>query len=122
MTANTLIREARRRAGLTQGDLALRAGTSQPAVARLERENSSPTLATLERLIRAAGFDLRIELVPAAQSDPLVDAYKRDVDRTLLRENLRRSVDDRLRSLAELQEFGRELERSVRRRARKRKP
>lgn len=121
MTPDILIREARRRAGLTQGDLALRAGTSQPAVARLERKNSSPTLATLVRLVRAAGFDLRIELVPAAQTDPLVDAYKRDVDRTLLRENLRRSVDDRLRSLAELQEFGRELERSVRH-ARKRKP
>ena len=122
MTPNDLIREARRRAGLTQGDLALRVGTSQPAVARLERGNSSPTLATLERLIRAAGFDLRIELVPATQADPLVDAYKRDVDRTLLRENLRRSVDDRLRSLAELQEFGRELEQAVRARSRKPKP
>ena len=114
MTANTLIREARRRAGLAQGELALRAGTSQPAVARLERGAASPNLKTLQRLVEAAGFELRIELVPKASADPVVDAYKRDVDRTMLRENLRRTVDERLRSLAELQEFGRELERSTR--------
>ena len=114
MHANTLIREARRRAGLVQAELALRAGTSQPAVARLERGASIPNLETLQRLVGAAGFDLRIELVPKSASDPLVDAYKRHVDRTMLRENLRRSVDERLRSLAELQEFGRELERSTR--------
>ena len=108
------ILEARRRAGLTQGELARRAGTSQSAVARLERGTSSPTLATLERLVRGAGFELRLSLVPRAVLDPLVEAYKRDVDRTLLRENLRKTVDERLRSLTEMQEFGRELERSVR--------
>lgn len=120
MSADSLIREARRRAGLGQGELARRAGTSQPAVARLERGHASPTLATLERIVAAAGFDLRLVLVPKTPSDPLVDAYKRDVDRTLLRENLRKTIDERLRSLADLQEFGRELERSVRgRRTRK---
>lgn len=109
-----LILEARRRAGLTQAELARRTGTSQPAVARLERGSASPTLATLERLVGGAGFDLRLSLVPRAALDPLIEAYKRDVDRTLLRENLRKTVDERLRSLAEMQEFGRELERSVR--------
>ena len=59
-----------------------------------------------------------MELVPKAVADPLVAAYKRDVDRTLLRENLRRSVDERLRSLAEWQTVGRELEESVRLRRR----
>lgn len=119
---NTIIIEARRRAGLAQGELARRAGTSQPAVARLERGHGSPTLATLERLVRAAGFDLHLELVPRPVArDPLIEAYKKDVDRTLLRENLRRSVDERLRSLAELQEFGRELERSVRTRPKRRR-
>jgi transcriptional regulator with XRE-family HTH domain len=117
-SANNLLREARRRAGLGQGELAHRAGTSQPAVARLEAGHASPTLATLERLVAAAGFDLRLELVPKTTSDPLVNAYKRDVDRTLLRENLRKTIDERLRSLADLQEFGRELERSVRARRR----
>jgi transcriptional regulator with XRE-family HTH domain len=121
MRHTNLILEARRRAGIAQGELARRAGTSQPAVARLERGHASPTLATLQRLVEAAGFDLRLELVPKVAPDPLVEAYKRDVDRTLLRENLKLSVDERLRSLADLQDFGRELERSVRAR-RKRKP
>jgi transcriptional regulator with XRE-family HTH domain len=120
-SATSLIRQARKQAGLTQGELARRAGTSQPAVARLERGSASPTLATLERLVRGAGFELRLSLVPIAALDPLTEAYKRDVDRSLLRENLRKTVDERLRSLAEMQEFGRELERSVRaRRKRKR--
>lgn len=115
-----LIQEARRRAGLAQDELARRAGTAQSAVARLERGNANPTLATLERLVAAAGFDLRLELVPRAPSDPLIEAYKRDVDRTLLRENLRRTVDERLLMLADLQEFGRQLEQSVRERKPKR--
>jgi transcriptional regulator with XRE-family HTH domain len=113
-----LIREARHRAGLSQGELAARAGTSQPAIARLERGISSPNLATLQRLAKAAGFNLRVELVPSAPADPLVEAYKRDVDRTLLRENLRRTIDDRLLSLSDMQDFGRELQQSVRTRAR----
>lgn len=46
--------------------------------------------------------------------DPVVDAYKRDVDRTLLRENLKLSPEERLlkfqrfmRSLEELRAAGR---------------
>jgi hypothetical protein len=47
---------------------------------------------------------------PAAiEPDPVVDAYKKDVDRTLLRENLRRTPDERLRALMELQKFADEL-------------
>ena len=121
MSAHTL-REARRRARLLQSELAVRAGTSQSAVARLERGIGSPTVATLERLVGAAGFDLRFELVPKAAPDPLVEAYKRDVDRTLLRENLSRTIDDRLRSLENAQAFGRELDRAMRTRAKKTKP
>lgn len=33
------------------------------------------------------------------ERDPVIEAYKKDVDRTLLRENLRRSVDERLEQL-----------------------
>ena len=109
------IAAARRAAGLTQQELAERAGTSQSAVARLERGRSSPTLATVERLAAAAGCILRVELLPATTPDPVVDAYKRDVDRTLLRENLRKSVDERLASLDELQQFDAEIQRAVRR-------
>lgn len=43
------------------------------------------------------------------EPDPVIEAYKRDVDRTLLRERLRRSVDERLRDLMSMQAFAREL-------------
>ncbi len=42
-------------------------------------------------------------------SDPVIAAYKKDVDRTLIRENLRLSVDERFVKLARLQEFAEEL-------------
>jgi uncharacterized protein len=48
-----LIRGARHEAGLTQAELALRAETSQPAVARYEQGRAVPTLRTLERLLAA---------------------------------------------------------------------
>jgi predicted nucleotidyltransferase/DNA-binding XRE family transcriptional regulator len=50
-----LIREARKAAGLSQRELARRAGTSQPAVARYEQGTVVPTLATLERLLQSCG-------------------------------------------------------------------
>jgi transcriptional regulator with XRE-family HTH domain len=56
-----LLKEARDRAGLTQRELARRAGTSQAMVARIERGQQSPSVATLERLIRACGLELRVE-------------------------------------------------------------
>lgn len=61
MNAASRLRTARRRAGLTQSALAAAAGTSQPAVAAIESGRKQPTVATLERLLRAAGT----ELVPA---------------------------------------------------------
>jgi transcriptional regulator with XRE-family HTH domain len=113
MTAAFLIRDARRLSAIAQEELARLAGTSQSAVARLESGRTSPTVATLERLVGAAGFDLRLELVPKREPDPIIEAYKRDVDRTLLRENLRRTADERLTSLVALQRFGEDLERAV---------
>ena len=50
----------------------------------------------------------------AVQSDPVIEAYKKDIDRTLLRENLKLSVEDRLRQLIELQKFAEELQRAGR--------
>jgi transcriptional regulator with XRE-family HTH domain len=113
-TAHKLVRDARQQARLTQHQLAERAGTSQPAIAKLEQGATNPTLDTLARCAEAAGFDLLLELVPRAAPDAVVARYKRDVDRTLLRENLRKSVDERLRALADWQTAGRELRRAVR--------
>ena len=44
--------------------------------------------------------------------DPVIEAYKKDVDRTLIRENLRLSVEARLERLMELQRFADELRRA----------
>lgn len=117
-----IVSEARRLAGISQRQLAERAGTSQPAVARIEQGHGSPTIATVQRLLAAAGFELRVELVPAAPADPVIEAFKRDVDRTLLRGNLRRSIDERLRALEEYDAFARELQRGARRAARVAEP
>jgi hypothetical protein len=53
---------------------------------------------------------IEVSLAP----DPVIDAYKKDVDRTLLRERLKRSVDERLRDLASLQAMAEELRRAGR--------
>lgn len=47
--------------------------------------------------------------------DLVVEEYKKSVDRTLLRENLKRSVEERFLNLMELQRFAEELRRSTRR-------
>jgi transcriptional regulator with XRE-family HTH domain len=65
-----LVREARRRAGLSQAELAERAGTSQPAIARYERARATPDLATLQRIVEACGWELQLVLSePDAQRE-----------------------------------------------------
>jgi hypothetical protein len=44
--------------------------------------------------------------------DPVVDAYKPGIDRTLIRENLKRTPDERLRALQQLQAFAEDLRRA----------
>jgi hypothetical protein len=51
--------------------------------------------------------------------DAVIERYKLDVDRTLLRENLRRTPEQRLRRLMELQRFAEELQRAGAERKRK---
>ena len=41
--------------------------------------------------------------------DPVIEAYKKDIDRTLIRENLKRTPEERLVQLMKLQEFAEEL-------------
>lgn len=70
----TLVRQARRLAGVSQRELARRAGTSQPAIARYETGRVVPDLETLLRVVRVCGFDLRMELVPHDDHDELLIA------------------------------------------------
>jgi hypothetical protein len=46
--------------------------------------------------------------------DPVVEAYKKDIDRTLIRENLKLSVEDRFRKAMALARFADELKRAGR--------
>lgn len=66
---NDLIREARKRAGLTQAELAERIGTTQSAVARWESRRSTPSFDTVFRIVRACGLDLDLMLVERDDSD-----------------------------------------------------
>ena len=62
MIGGELVREARRRAGLTQRELAERAGTTQSAIARLESGGRPPRIDTLLRIAEALDCDLEVEL------------------------------------------------------------
>jgi hypothetical protein len=48
------------------------------------------------------------------EPDPVIEAYKAHVDRTLLRQNLTRTPEQRLLALMELQRFAEELRRAGR--------
>ena len=64
-----LIREARRRAGLTQAELAVLTGTSQSGIARWEAGRTAVSLDDAIRLVRLCGFDLEVMLLPRDDSD-----------------------------------------------------
>ena len=93
-----LVREARRRAGLSQRQLAERGGTTQSAIARLESGRSSPSCDTVVRLLRLCGFALHVALDPYDDSD-LAQAQAA----------LRRTPDGRLDHNDAALAFGREL-------------
>ncbi len=67
LSISQAVRQARLDANLSQVDLAARAGTSQPALARYETGTALPTLPTLERLLAACGRRLEIQTPPARQ-------------------------------------------------------
>jgi transcriptional regulator with XRE-family HTH domain len=86
VSGGALVREARRRAGLTQEELARRVGTTQSAVARVERGHTEPSLSRLRQMVRACGLELRIAISP-----------EDDSDWSLATENLGLTVDERIR-------------------------
>ena len=67
MAAAELLARVRRAAGLSQDELARRAGTSRTAVSAYEHGRKSPALDTVDRLLSAAGYELdarpRVEFV-----------------------------------------------------------
>jgi hypothetical protein len=52
--------------------------------------------------------------LPRTDPDPVVQAYKKDIDRTLIRENLKLTVEERFRKAMALARFAEELRRAGR--------
>lgn len=80
------LRYVRRKAGLSQQQLAERSGIPQPTIARIEGGRTRPRLDTLERLLRACGYEIAVA--------PLSGT---GIDRTAMRELLRLSPTERAR-------------------------
>jgi len=68
---------ARRKADLSQSQLAARAEVPATMISAYERGQRDPTVATLLRLLRAAGFELRLRLEPTDRHDEVLDALER---------------------------------------------
>lgn len=67
MDAAQLIRVAREKSGLSKRELARRAGTSPAAIVKYESRQSSPTVDTLNRILRVAGWEVEIHLAPISE-------------------------------------------------------
>lgn len=85
MEAARLVKQARRKAGLSQRSLALRAGLPQSTIGRIEAGTTDPRTGTLNKILEACGFELEVER-------RLGDG----VDRTQIREFLALSPKQRL--------------------------
>jgi transcriptional regulator with XRE-family HTH domain len=68
MDPGPLVRNLRRGSGLTQDQLAIRAGTTTSAISRLERGHISPTVATLEAVLLCLGYCLELTPEPLEQA------------------------------------------------------
>ncbi len=71
-----LLQLARLKSGLSQRALAERAGVPATMVSAYERDKRQPTVETLLRLLRAAGYDLRMHLTPAEEHDDVLAALE----------------------------------------------
>jgi transcriptional regulator with XRE-family HTH domain len=81
-----LLREARVRNGVSQEQLAIRAGTTQSAISRIEKDRISPTVQTLAELLYLLGEDLKL----------VVEKRDAGIDPTLIDERLRLTDEERL--------------------------
>lgn len=70
--AASLLQLARIKSGLSQRQLSERAGVPATMISAYERDRRQPTLPTLMRLLKGAGFDLTFHLVPADTHDDVL--------------------------------------------------
>ena len=69
-SAEVLLKDARRRAGLTQTQLGQRAGVTQSVISAYESGQRQPSLPTLLHLLRASGHLLDASLIPTGSPPP----------------------------------------------------
>ncbi len=77
MNVGLEIARVRRRAGLTQAELAKRMGTTQSAVSRLESGGAGATVDLLERVAKAIGFAFTLTFGATALSDRRKESVRR---------------------------------------------
>jgi len=70
--AAALLQLARIKSGLSQGQLSERAKVPATMISAYERDRRQPTVPTLMRLLKAAGFDLSMHLVPSDPHDEVL--------------------------------------------------
>lgn len=64
MDAGELLRQRRLAHGVSQAQLAVRAGTRQSTISRIERGREIPTVTRLDQVLLALGEQLRLEVAP----------------------------------------------------------
>jgi len=85
-TPGQILKAARERHRVSQDELAVRAGTTQSAISRIERDRVSPSIETLRELLFLLGEDLELTVEPRDTG----------IDRGLIRGSLRRTPAERL--------------------------
>ena len=97
MSPGRLLREARIRHKVSQESLAIRAGTTQSAISRIEQDRVSPSVYTLRKLLHLLGEEL------------VLGIEKRDtgIDRTLNQANLRFTPEQRVERGLDFADFAR---------------
>lgn len=78
--AGALVVQARLAAGLSQRELARRAGVSRTTVAEIEGGARDPGLETLRSVLRGAGRDLEVRLVEHDDHDEVLERTLRHLD------------------------------------------
>ena len=76
--SSALLQLARLKADMSQRELAERAGVPVTMISAYERDQRQPTLATLLKLLRAAGFDLRLHLAAYDPHDEVLAGLEAD--------------------------------------------
>ena len=100
--ASALVVQARQLTGLTQVQLAERAGTSRSAISAIEHGKRDPGLEGLQKILVAAGFDLLTHLAPHDDHDDVLKALDTRLD-----------PETRRKRKAAMREFGSELRQAM---------